>query len=105
MFGREVLGEVIGKVFNSLLTVESKLVLLGAAAHQVEAYVKSFGELLAHVAVEDSVGGCAVGLDWVGGCGWPVLIRAVRIGSACWLLKNIDPVSASALEAMTLRMV
>ena len=67
VFGREVLGELIGKVFSSLLPVEAELVLLDAAAHPVEAHVKSFGALLAHVAGEDDVGGHAVGLDW-GGC-------------------------------------
>ena len=63
VFGREVLGELIGKVFSSLLPVEAELVLLDAAAHPAEAHVKSFGALLAHVAGEDAVGGRAVGLD------------------------------------------
>ena len=31
VFGREVLGEVIGKVFSSLLPVEAELVLLDVA--------------------------------------------------------------------------
>ena len=42
------------------------MVLLDAAAHPVEAHVKSFGALLAHVASEDAVGGRAVSLDWGG---------------------------------------
>ena len=62
VFGREVLGEVIGKVLSSLLPVEAELVLLDAAAHPVEAHVKIFGSLPAHVAL----GGRAVGLDWDG---------------------------------------
>ena len=35
-------GEVIGKVFISLLPVEAELVLLDAAAHPVETLVKRF---------------------------------------------------------------
>ena len=62
VLGREVLGEVIGKVFSSLLTVEAELILLDAAAHPVETHVKRFGALPAHVSGEDAVGGCAVGL-------------------------------------------
>ena len=50
MFKREVLGEVIGKVFSYLLPLEAELVLLDAAAHPVEAYVKIFGALPKHVA-------------------------------------------------------
>ena len=42
VFGREVLGEVIGKVFSSLLPVEAELVLLDTAAYPVEIHVKSF---------------------------------------------------------------
>ena len=66
VFGREVLGEVIGKVFSSFLPVQAELVLFDAAAHPVETHVKSFGEIPAHVAGEDSVGGRAVSLDWGG---------------------------------------
>ena len=66
VFGRELLGELIGKVFSSLLPVEAELVLLDAAAHTVEMNVKIFGVLLAHVAVKDAMGGRAVGLDWGG---------------------------------------
>ena len=50
VFKREVLGEVIGKVFSYLLPLEAELVLLDAAAHPVEAYVKRFGALPKHVA-------------------------------------------------------
>ena len=42
VFGREVLGEVIGKFFSSLMPVEAELVLFYAAAHPVEAHVKRF---------------------------------------------------------------
>ena len=42
VFGREVLGKVIGKVFSSLLPVKAELVLPDLAAHLVEAHVKSF---------------------------------------------------------------
>ena len=40
VFGREVLGEVIGKIFSSLLPVEAKLFLLDVTLHPVEAHVK-----------------------------------------------------------------
>ena len=63
VFGREVLGEVIVSVSSSFLPVEAELVLLDAAAHPVEAHVKIFGALPAHVAGDDVVGFCAVGLD------------------------------------------
>ena len=63
VFGRELLGEVIGKVFGSLLPVQAELILLDAAAHPVETHVKGFGALLAHVDGEDTVGGRAVGFD------------------------------------------
>ena len=66
VFGREVLGEVIGKVIRSLLPVKEDLVLLDAAAHPVETHVKIFGALPAHVAGDYVVGGHAVGLDWCG---------------------------------------
>ena len=66
VFWREVLGEVIGKVFSSLISLEAELVLLDTAAHPVEAHVKSFGALPEHVAGEDAVGGHAVGIDWGG---------------------------------------
>ena len=61
-----MLGEVIVKVFSSLLPVEAELILLDAAAHPVEVHVKSFGALLEHVSSEDAVGGRTVGLDWSG---------------------------------------
>ena len=66
VFGRGVIGEVIGKFFSCLLPVEAELILLDAAAHRVEMHVKSFGALPAHFSSEDSVGGCAIGLDWGG---------------------------------------
>ena len=66
VFGREVPGEVIGKVFSSLLPVEAKLVLIDASAHPVEANAKIFGALPEHVSGEDAVGGRDVGLDWSG---------------------------------------
>ena len=66
VLGREVLGEVIGKFFGSLLPVQAELVLLDSAAHPVETHVKGFGALPAHVAGEDSVEGCTVGFDWGG---------------------------------------
>ena len=61
-----MLGEAISKVFSSLLPAHTELVLLDAAAHLSETYVKGFGALPAHVADEDAVGGCAVGFDWGG---------------------------------------
>ena len=41
----------------------------------------------------------------VGGCGWVISFRVVRMGTACWPLSKIAPVSASAADAMTVRMV
>ena len=66
MFGRGVFGEVISKVFSSLLTVEAKLFLLDATSHPVEAYVKCFGVFPAHVSGVDAVGGCVFSLDCSG---------------------------------------
>ena len=63
LFGREVLCEGIRKGFGSLLPVQAELVLLDATAHPVESHVKGIGAFPAHVAGEDAVGGCAVGLD------------------------------------------
>ena len=78
VFGREVLGEVIGKVLSSLLPVEAELVLFDASAHPVEAHIKIFGALPAHVAGEDSVGGHAVGIDW----GWRLQLAHIDEGRA-----------------------
>ena len=39
------------------------------------------------------------------GCGWPILVRAVIMGTAAWALRKRAPVSASAAEAATERMV
>ena len=61
-----MLGEVIDKVFSSLLPVQAELILLDAAAHPVETHIKGFGALPAHVAVENAVGGRAVSFDWGG---------------------------------------
>ena len=66
VFGKEVLGEVTGKVFSYLMPVEAELIFLDAAAHPVEAHVKIFGALPAHVAGKDAVGGRSVGIDWGG---------------------------------------
>ena len=63
VFGREVLGEVIGKVFSSLLPVQAEMVLLDVAAHPVESHVKGFGALPAHVSVEDIIGDRVVCFD------------------------------------------
>ena len=49
-----MLGEVIEKVFSSLLPVQAKLILLDVAAHPLEMHVKDFGALPAHVDGEDS---------------------------------------------------
>ena len=66
MFRREVFGEVIGKVFSSLLTVEAKSFLLDAIPHPVEAHVKCFGDFQVHVAGEDSMRGFAVSFYFSG---------------------------------------
>ena len=58
-----MLGEVIGKVFSSLLRVQAELILLDAAAHPVKSHFKGLGAFLAHVAGEDAVGGRDVGFD------------------------------------------
>ena len=63
VFGREVLGEVIGKVFGSPLPVQAELIFLDAAENPVESNVKGLGAFPAHFSGEDAVGGCAVGLD------------------------------------------
>ena len=63
VFGREVLGEVIGKVFISLLPVQAELILLDAASNPVETHVRGFGALPAHFSGEDTVGIHAVGFD------------------------------------------
>ena len=41
----------------------------------------------------------------VGDCGWPISIRVVRMGTACWPLRKIAPVSASSADDMTVQMV
>ena len=66
VFGREVLGEVISKVFGSLLPVQAELILFNFSAHPVGLHVKGLGEFPANFAGEDDVGGRAVGLDWGG---------------------------------------
>ena len=63
VLGRGVLGEVISKVFGSLLPVQEEFILLDAESHPVESHVKGLGAFPAHVASEDTVGGRAVGLD------------------------------------------
>ena len=87
MFVIEVLGEVFGKVFSSLLSVEAKLFLLGATPHPVEAHVKFFGLFPAYVAGEDAVGGFVVIFDWGGrlwmahfnqGCAYGNILLAVE---------------------------
>ena len=66
VFGREVLGEVISKVFGYLLPEQAELILFDSSAHPVILHVKVLGAFPAHVVGEDAVGGCAVGLDWGG---------------------------------------
>ena len=61
-FRREVLGEVISKVFGSLMLVQAELIFF-LAAHPVELHAKGLGACPEHVAGEDAVGGRAVGLD------------------------------------------
>ena len=63
VFGREVLGELIGKFFGSLLPVQAELILLDVAAHPVESHVKCLGAFSVNVPGEDAVEGCAVCLD------------------------------------------
>ena len=57
-----MLGKVISKVFGSPLPVQAKLILFDSAAHPVESHVNVVGAFPAHVAVEDAMGGCNVGL-------------------------------------------
>ena len=66
MFGREVFGEVIGKVSSSLLPVEAKLFLLDVTPHPVEAHVKLFFPVKMpwEVLLPFFIG--------VGGLGWPI---------------------------------
>ena len=63
VFGREVLGEVIGKVFGYLLPVQAEFILLYAEAHPLESLVKGLGAFPAHVSSEYSVEGRDVALD------------------------------------------
>ena len=72
-----MLGEVIGKVFITLLPVQAELILLDAPANPVEVHVKGFGALLAHVAGEDAIGGCSVGFDCYG------RLRVVHFDEGC----------------------
>ena len=72
-----MLGEVMGKVFGSLLPVQAVLILLDAAAHKVESHVKGLGAFPSHVSGEDAVGGRAVGLDWGG------RLRVAHLGEGC----------------------
>ena len=58
-----MLGEVTRKVFGSLMPVQAELILFDSAVHPVELHVKGLGMFPAHVAGEDAVGGCSVGLD------------------------------------------
>ena len=64
-----MLGEVIGKVFGSLLTVQVELIFLDAAAHPVESHVKGLGAFPAHVDGEDAVIAVTVG---------PAVLRGAR---------------------------
>ena len=97
-----MLCEVIRKVFSSLLQVQAELILLDAAVHPVETHVKVFGALPEHVAGEEVTVSFLIG---VGGCGWTVSVRAVQMGTSCWQLMTIAPVSASAAEAIRVWMV
>ena len=65
-FGRKVFGELIGKIFISLLPVEAKCFLLDVKSHPVEAHFKCFGAFPAYVVFEDAVGGFVVSIDWFG---------------------------------------
>ena len=67
VFGREVIGQVISKVFGSVMPVQAELILLDSAAHPVELHARGLGALPAHVVSEDALGGHAVSLDR---CGW-----------------------------------
>ena len=94
-----MLGEVIGKIFSSLLPVEAKCFLLDATLHPVEVHVKCFGAFPAYIACEDDVRGCVVSR------GWPISFRVVRMATGCWLLRKITPVSALPEDDITVRMV
>ena len=72
-----MLGELISNVFGSLLPVQAELFYYYLAAHPVESHVKGLGAVPAHVAIEDAVGGCAVGLDRGG------QLRMSHIGEGC----------------------
>ena len=58
-----MIGELISKVFGSLLPVQAELIFFDWVAHPVELHVKGLGAFLAHVAGWDAVRGRAVGLD------------------------------------------
>ena len=75
-----MLGEVIGKVFSYLLPVEEELVLLDAAAHPVEAHVKTLERFRSMLPVRMPWEVALLVLIAVGGCGWPILMKAMRMG-------------------------
>ena len=105
VFSMEVLDEFISKVFGSLLSVQAELIFLYSAAHPVESHVKGLGAFPAHVAGEDDVGGCAIGLDRVGWLRVAHLSESSADGAACWPLRKIATVSSSMAESMTVQMV
>ena len=104
VFWREVLGEVIGKVFSSLLQVQAELILLDATAHPVETHVKGLEALPENVAGEDAVGGCAVGFDQGGRLWVAHFNEGCADGNSLLAVKEIAPFSASAAEAITVQM-
>ena len=105
MFRREFFGEVIGKIFSSLLPVEVKIFFLDTTSHPVEAHVKCFGAFPAHVASEDAVGGCVVSLDWSGRLHIAHFNQGHADGNILLAVEEYCTGSDSAAYAMTVRMV
>jgi hypothetical protein len=65
-------------------------------------HVHGFGAALLDGAVGDANSGTVIaGSVGGGGWGWPISSRAVQMGTAFWLLQNMPPVLASAVEATT----
>ena len=62
-----VLGEIIGNVKLSWRPDEVEHVLFDAVLHPPIPHVKSFGEFLAHLGIEDSVGAFVVGFEGCAG--------------------------------------
>ena len=108
----EMFCEVIGSVAFAWFPNQVELALLYTVFYPLVLHVESFREFLAEVSGESFWRRLAVRTPLVlelsvdirfplAGCGWLSLYSAVMIGTACWLLMKMLPVSASAAEETT----